>query len=369
MEPQVLDITEENNILNFTINNINVSFANAIRRVILSDIQTIVFKTFPHEKNDAEFIINKSRLNNEILKQRLSCIPIHISDIDMPIQDLKLEVDIQNKSDTIIYVTTEDFKIINLKTNKFLDEETTRRIFPPNNITKMYIDFCRLRPQISDNLPGEHLKFSCLFSINTAKDNGSFNVASTCTYRYTPDIHAIENEKSKKAEELELKYSEPADVEHHLLDWLNLDAKRIFIPDSFDFKLETVGVFTNMYIVNRAITNIINRLTIIQELYSSENKLIINSDSTLPNCFDIILENEDYTIGKVLEYILYKTYYLDQKTLSFCAFQKPHPHINISIIRLAFNGPSEKSTIVEYIYNSTNIAISIYKKLLESFNV
>ena len=366
MDPQVIDLIEENNILKFTINNINVSYANAIRRVIVSDIPTVVFKTFPHEKNDAVFTVNTSRLNNEILKQRLSCIPIHISDLEMPLKDYILEIDVKNNSDTIIYVTSGDFKIKNLKTDKYLDAATTKKIFPPNNITKEYIDFCRLRPQISETIPGEHLKLSCLFSIGTAKDNGSFNVVSTCSYRNTPDYNAIEDAKSNKEEELKLKYSESSDVKFHLQDWINLDAKRIYIPDSFEFKIQTLNVYTNIHIIITAIRNLIERLNTIIEIYSTQIKLIINSEITIPNCFDIILENEDYTIGKILEYTLYNTYYENYKTLSFCGFQKPHPHINISIIRLAFNTPTEKSTVVEYINNSASIAIKFYEKILET---
>ena len=69
-------------ITDATISNINCSLANALRRVILANIPTVVFRTSPYEKNDATFHINTSRLNNEILKQRLSCIPIHISDME-----------------------------------------------------------------------------------------------------------------------------------------------------------------------------------------------------------------------------------------------------------------------------------------------
>ena len=34
------------------------------------------------------------------------------------------------------------------------------------------------------------------------------------------------------------------------------------------------------------------------------------SDTTMPNSYDIKLENEDYTVGKVIEYNLYDNYYL-----------------------------------------------------------
>ena len=50
MEPSVLDLTERNNILTFTISNINVSYANAIRRVILADIPTVSFALLPMKK-------------------------------------------------------------------------------------------------------------------------------------------------------------------------------------------------------------------------------------------------------------------------------------------------------------------------------
>ena len=368
MDPQILDLIQENNILKFTLNNINVSYANAIRRVILSDIPTVVFKTFPYEKNDAIFHINTSRLNNEILKQRLSCIPIHIADLEMPLEDYIIEIDVQNNTDTILYITTDDFKIKNQKTNTYLNTIDQRDIFPPNKITNSYIDFCRLRPKISENIPGEQLKLSCKFSIGTAKENGSFNVVSTCAYRYTLDYNAIEDTKIIKEEELKIKYSEEADIKYHLQDWENLDAKRIYIPDSFDFIIESLNVYTNTYIITIAISIIINRLTTIIELYSSKTNLIINSEVTIPNCFDIILENEDYTIGNILEYTLYKMYYLDQKTINFCGFRKPHPHINISIIRLAFTTPTEKAKVIEYITNSATIAIQLYQKILETVN-
>ena len=84
MNPIVEQFSEKANELTFTISGINVSLANAIRRTILSDIDIVVFRTSPYEKNDANIIINTSRLNNEIIKQRLSCIPICIDDIDFP---------------------------------------------------------------------------------------------------------------------------------------------------------------------------------------------------------------------------------------------------------------------------------------------
>ena len=43
------------------------------------------------------------------------------------------------------------------------------------------------------------------------------------------------------------------------------------------------------------------------------------SENTIENCYDIILENEDYTMGKVIEYILYEK---REEIASYCGFKK-----------------------------------------------
>ena len=69
MNPQVEKLVEDNGVLTFTLNGVNVSLANAIRRTILSDIKTVVFKTSPYEENKSNILVNTTRFNNEIIKQ------------------------------------------------------------------------------------------------------------------------------------------------------------------------------------------------------------------------------------------------------------------------------------------------------------
>ena len=45
MEPKVADFVTDDNYLKFTLSGVNVSIANALRRIILSEIPTIVFRT------------------------------------------------------------------------------------------------------------------------------------------------------------------------------------------------------------------------------------------------------------------------------------------------------------------------------------
>ena len=97
MEPRVINKSEKDDILRFTINNIDVSLINALRRIILSEIPITVIRSAPYAKNDVNILKNTTRLNNEILKQRLSSIPIFIRD-ELSLEELReYEVEVNMK--------------------------------------------------------------------------------------------------------------------------------------------------------------------------------------------------------------------------------------------------------------------------------
>ena len=79
------------------------------------------------------------------------------------------------------------------------------------------------------------------------------------------------------------------------------EGKRIYIPNSFDFIIETLGIYENKAIIKMAIEILKNKLDRIQILINEETLDIKKSVSTMNYSFDIILPNEDYTLGKVLE--------------------------------------------------------------------
>ena len=361
--PVISKISESNTVLSFTLSNVNVSIANGLRR-IASEIPVVVFRTNPHEKNNAHFEINTTRMNNELLKQRLSCIPIY-ADSDFPIKDYVLLVDKQNKSNTVEYVTTADFIVVDLKTNQE-NKTLTNKLFPPNPLTGDYPELVRLLPRVSENIEGERILLKCKFDIGTAKEDSSFNVSSTCVYANTTDPMKIKAAWTEKKTELAktLDANEIAFIEK---DWHLLDAKRHFLDDSFDFAVETVGPISNMAIITKAATLMIEKLKRLQETVQGEPNTVMTSETTIPNSFDIILKGEDYTLGKVIEYVLYELHY--NKTLNYCGFRKPHPHIDESLIRIGFKNPTDKVTVISYIVNAAVEAIHIYSKIQQVFAV
>lgn len=367
MNPVLEPLNNDADSFSFTLSGVNVSLANSIRRTILSDLPLVVFRTSPNELNKCNIIANTSRLNNEIIKQRLSCIPIHIKDVsDFPLKNYIMEVNVENNTDTTMYVTSEHFTIKDLVTGKSLPQEKVREIFPADDTTGYFIDFVRLRPRISDEIAGERLHLTCEFDVGSAKEDGMFNAVSTCSYGFTDDTAAQDAELARKMQKWKDDGKNEKEIKFESENWKLLDAKRIFKKDSFDFVIQSIGVYTNNEITDMACKILIKKLNEFNTTIEKDELEIKNSDNTMANCFDIILENEDYTIGKVLEYLLYTKFY-ETNMLTFCGFKKMHPHDSYSIIRLAYKDAVENSTIKGHLKECSDIAIEIYTKIRKDF--
>ena len=88
----------------------------------------------------------------------------------------------------------------------------------------------------------------------------------------------------------------------------------------------------------------------------------------MSNCYDIILENEDYTIGKIIEYCMYAKFFDQaQKVLSYCGFRKMHPHDPDSIIRVAYLEPTDRTTIKGHLKECIVDAIKVYDTCKKKF--
>ena len=344
MSAKIANLKEVDDILTFTLSGVDVSYANAIRRTILSDIPIVCFKTTPNEENKANILINTTRLNNEILKQRLSCIPICIKDLEIPIKNYVLEIDVENKTDTAIYVTTKDFKIKNMTTDSYLDEGDLRKIFPsyvpPTGKGEYFVDFVKLRPKLSEELPGERIKLTCALTLGTARQDSSFNVTGTCAYGCTPDETKIAEELAKRKQKWADEGKSEPNIEFEAANWKLLEGLRYVKRNSFDYILQTVGIYENSDIIIKSCQILMDKFVELKQVLDKDQIEIIPSDSTMDTSYDVILENEDYTVGNILNYELYDTYYRDFKKLTYVGFKKMHPHDTHSILRMAFTEPT-----------------------------
>jgi DNA-directed RNA polymerase subunit L len=351
----------------FTLSGVNVSIANALRRTILSDIPLVVFRVSPNDKNKCNIIANTCGLNNEIVKHRLSCIPIHIKDVEeFPLKNYIMELNVQNNTDTSIVVTTKDFVIKDLVTGKPLPQDKTLEIFPANDISGDHIDFVRLKAKPAEELQGKIIHLTCEFDISNAKEDGAYNVVSTCSYGNTIDEAAQEAKLAQLKQKWKDEGKKEAEIEFEEKNWKLLEGKRIFKNDSFDFIIQSVGVYTNAEILIKACKIMINKLENLDSIIEKDEIEIKVAENTMPNSYDIILDNEDYTIGKVIEYFLLTNFY-EEKQLTFCGFKMLHPHDPYSIIRVAYKDPVEISTIKGNLKQCITYSIDTFNKIRKEF--
>jgi DNA-directed RNA polymerase subunit L len=355
------NIEEKDGVLTFTLSGINVSLANAIRRTILSDIPIVGLKTMPYDQNTCNIISNTSRLHNEIIKHRLSCIPVHISDLTIPLKNYLLEVNVENLTDTIIEVTTEHFKIKNLVNGEYLNVKDVREIFPPDDQTGDFIILTRLNPKISNEIPGEKINLNCQFTIVTSKEDFVFNAVSCCSYGFTQDDGPrYEEELMKKRQEWKNQNLSKEDMEYQEKDWKLLDAKRIYKKNSYDFIIETIGIYTNRELVHKACDIINTKLLNLKEQIDTDKIEIKPSINTIKNCYDVELVGINDTIGRIVKDLLYEKFFEELKTMTYCGFKIMHPHDEKSVLRIAYTENIDKHQIKTNIISRVEFAMEIY---------
>lgn len=352
---------EETDLLEFTLSGLNVSLANAIRRVIISDIPVVGFYTETHEKNDCKIEINTSGIHNQILEHALMCIPVYTTNLEQLPGKYILDVDVTNNSDNAMMVTTEHFRVKSKTTNQYLSKEETAKLFPKNEYGR-YIDFVEIGPQMNLGVHEEkRLKLTSNFSLVNAAVNGAFNVVCKCGMTNTVDPVRATKEWDDREANLSTQDKTKEEIEYEKRDFFMLDAKRFTIPNSFDFSVETIGIYENRDIVKMACAIIQTKLVDLIDKLESDGVPILDSETTMENCYDIILENEGYTIGKVIEYVLYTMLFEKEQVVSFCGFIVLHPSDKDSRIRLSYMSKVDKAFVKTNIRNALFYAQEFYK--------
>ena len=130
-----LDIKKEspNNVLKFDIDGVKMSLVNALRRIMISEVSTVAFETSNFETSSVKITENTSQFHNEFLLHRIGLIPINIPDTEnFNESDYTFSLDVENKTNSVLYVTAGDIKVMNNKTGKM---ESTEKFFPKDPIS------------------------------------------------------------------------------------------------------------------------------------------------------------------------------------------------------------------------------------------
>lgn len=221
---------------------------NAMRRWLLTDVPVVCFRTETEAVNGCRVEVNTSRLHNEMLKQRLSCVPVHMLPEDGVHEGVEVVMDQSaleggDGGEGVMFVTTEHLQIRNKSDGVYWDVDRVRGVFPPDPKTGMFIDLVRLRP-------GERVAWVAQLSVATARDNAMFNAVSLCTFEARQDMDAVKNLLQER------QFSD-----NDARDFLALDAQRSVLPRAWTFRLSSVGIRTPTQLWALALHALRNELT------------------------------------------------------------------------------------------------------------
>jgi DNA-directed RNA polymerase subunit L len=333
---KLISFNNSDNILEFELNNnnsdIDISLANAIRRIVLSELNIIAV-----DKNRIKFNINDTYLNNDFLSHRLELIPIHNNILNF--DKIKFTFNKTNNTDQNINVYVKDFIAINIDT-----QENIINFSPNPNILLSIIK------------PNKSLDFEFFLIQNIAKNSTSaFTPVSCISYHFKHDDNKINKELTKfKTNEDKNKFR----LTHSDKLFLTNDNN---LPLCFIFKIESLNIISTKDIIPSAINVLINKLNkFITNIQNEE--LVINRANISKVSFDIHIHNEDDTLGNILQSYLYQ-----DKDIEFVGYDIPHPLYKIVLLRIALHNNNDKDHIKNTIINNINNLISLLNKLNKDY--
>ena len=68
------------NVLQFDISGVKMSLVNALRRIMISEVNTVAFETSNFQESSVTITENTSQFHNEFILHRIGLIPINIQD-------------------------------------------------------------------------------------------------------------------------------------------------------------------------------------------------------------------------------------------------------------------------------------------------
>jgi len=314
------NLKKTNDTLTLNINNVDVSFPNALRRIILSDIETVAFNTDEYLNSDLKILTNTTPLHNEFILHRLGLIPINITNVDdFNTNKYKFILNKENTTNDIISVTTEDFEVYDTESNTKLN---TKEFFPTDNITNEYILLLKLKPSINIGKSGEKIHIEGKASKSTGSKNARFSPACCVVHTYVFD-EAKFNMAIKEKNITNINRFRIEEGERYFKTNENDE------PCEFKFTIESVGIFEPEIIFKNSLNVLAKKLIDFKNNVSGiiEQNAVIESINIYPSlekmkAITIEVENETHTLGNLIQ-----SYLSLHPDVEFCAYRNPHPLI------------------------------------------
>ena len=352
--------------INFTLANTGYSYANTLRRAIMTHPQVAAFRSDPPgivvENSDIKVLKNDSNTQpNELLAHRISLIPIHGIDATTYDPDRYVfKLNLENSSANPVDVTASNIQVFERRKAADLSESLVeipgKDFFVPHHLTG---DTCLIT-----SLPGKRssltpsLQVEMRATVGTGKEHARFIPTSQASYGYTLDTNTERRnayfEKwliaHKNVEPESLKQDETRRDELDR-EFKTMQIQRIYKidekgePNSFDFDVESIGTMAPRTIVERALKGLIKMCEPYMGLDSGdlpESISVTPSNAQLPG-FDFLIKGEDHTFGNMIQ-----TWLVDNHVegdamprISFAGYKIPHPLKDEMLLRIGVEDSNE----------------------------
>jgi DNA-directed RNA polymerase subunit L len=300
--------------LDCELRNFPVSFVNAIRRIVLGSIPTVVVR-------DVKILENTTQLPHEMLKHRMEMLPINVHPTDSAtIKDAKIELHIlpSNIGTDGKDITTDDFVKLSSQPDIIMKD---RDLGTP-------LLFLRMRK-------GESVRVEGRLALENEQ------VSQVCV---ATTMWHIDPEMAKQAR----KEFEESKQDVRIFD--NSLVQRYYSrdesgrPDWIDLKIQSIGVLPCKEILELAIKILKNQVT----EYVKEALPNIQKEAD-KGTYSVSIDRGGHTIGYLMQEVIY-----GDANVNFVSYDIPHPLKKTMVLRFNTSKDAEltlknaEDTIVKY---------------------
>jgi DNA-directed RNA polymerase II subunit RPB3 len=347
--------------IKFQLTPTDVAYANVLRRVILTEVESVAFRSHILEDgstSDIKISKNSTPMSNEMLAHRIGLIPINISNpLEWNSAQYSFKLNVVNDSPDSRDIVAADIQVLQ---NRGPEEEPlpipSGEFFYPDPISSDTSLIAVLKGRVGTQEP-ESLVFEAVASVGIGRENAQFIPVSQCSYSYTPDTSPdrrleffekwLRAHKKIDIVELETNATRKKELER---EFNTMEVARCFMinergePNSFDFTLETVGVLDPFYIVARALQVIQEKLLTYVSIDAGDlpkNIKVRPADARMKG-FDFIFAEEDHTLGNLLQCWM-DANLIDNNEITYAGYKVPHPLKDEMLLRIGVEDGKETS--------------------------
>lgn len=334
------------------------SLINAIRRTILEDIPTVAFKFDEHsEEKDIIITSNKTSLHNEMILHRISLITLFIDPEDKNKYLFKLNIK-HDSNEPYKFINSNDFDIFKIKPERKdydkLDEnnyeDTPLSQAEKINIFRPFIFRDTTNYSLLLELKNTHtgithqeINLYASPSINTAKYNANYQACSRISYSFSIDEELVKNKLDYAIKNNNI---EDKDIEDFTNKFIIEKSERYYHRDKdnepyiYNFDIESQHFYDSSQLFNIALELLINKLTYLKEqfIYNLKDEpSSISLEKTKEFVYTFTLNDENHTIGNLLQSHIVRRSINDESIINGCAYKKLHPLEDSIILILSIN--------------------------------